>query len=651
MRTNKNNKRFMRLILLIAAFVTVFCLSTGVSFCAEEEDVVDNTTVIYNTAESPDALLDQDELGTSEDSLAGTAETEDSLGTSEDSLAETEDPDPQTVSPYVYQELLVFVNEGDLDKSYGAVNSVYCQMINCYILQYEDEQTTEEAYEALKKDLGEDKVMINLPAFAMGYNQNLCNKTPASSVSWGSDIMKTDTMRDKLNASSITRKVTVAIVDSGINKSHEMFSGRTILSKSKAFLSNSADIPSSSYDYYDDSNYGHGTHVAGIVADGTPNQVQFLIIKVFNKQGTGSALDTLQAFEYAHSCGVDIINFSGGVQVASDASESSLNELKKILQNYWTNGTLLVCSGGNDTENLENTKQFPAYFPYNISVSATYYDSTDPDFYFNLYGWNNCGEQLDFTAPGSEIVSASNKGNTQYARMSGTSMASPQVAAAAADIKLVNPKATPAELKLLLRAIAVHPMPSLAPDPDLGYGMPIFSKGESPKLIRTRKITLSATSFVYNGKARKPTVTVKSGSTKLKSGSSFTVKYTNNKKVGTARVTITGEGLYAGSITKKFTIKPKGTSLKKLSAGSKKLTVRWKKHSVQTSGYQIKLATNSKFTKGKKTVTVSGKKKVKKTITGLKAGKKYYVKIRTFKTVSGKKYFSAWSKVKTKKTN
>ena len=62
------------------------------------------------------------------------------------------------------------------------------------------------------------------------------------------------------------------------------------------------------------------------------------------------------------------------------------------------------------------------------------------------------------------------------------------------------------------------------------------------------------------------------------------------------------------------------------------------------------LATNSKFTKGKKKVTVAGKTKVKKTVSGLKADKKYYVKIRTYKTVSGKKYFSAWSKTKTKRT-
>ena len=68
------------------------------------------------------------------------------------------------------------------------------------------------------------------------------------------------------------------------------------------------------------------------------------------------------------------------------------------------------------------------------------------------------------------------------------------------------------------------------------------------------------------------------------------------------------------------------------------------------TGYQIQLATNSKFTKGKKTVTVKGYKKVSKKVTKLKGKKKYYVRVRTYKTVSGVKYYAPWSKSKTVKT-
>ena len=68
------------------------------------------------------------------------------------------------------------------------------------------------------------------------------------------------------------------------------------------------------------------------------------------------------------------------------------------------------------------------------------------------------------------------------------------------------------------------------------------------------------------------------------------------------------------------------------------------------TGYQIQLATNKKFTRNKKTVTVKGYKSVSKKVTKLKAKKKYYVKIRTYKTVGGTRYYSPWSKTKSVKT-
>ena len=97
--------------------------------------------------------------------------------------------------------------------------------------------------------------------------------------------------------------------------------------------------------------------------------------------------------------------------------------------------------------------------------------------------------------------------------------------------------------------------------------------------------------------------------------------------------------------------KPKGTSISKLTAGNKAITVRWKKQTKGTDGYQIQYATNRSFTKNKKSVTVSGAKKTSKKISGLKAGKTYYVRIRTYKTAAGVKYYSGWSKAKNVRIN
>lgn len=104
------------------------------------------------------------------------------------------------------------------------------------------------------------------------------------------------------------------------------------------------------------------------------------------------------------------------------------------------------------------------------------------------------------------------------------------------------------------------------------------------------------------------------------------------------------------SITKNTkTVKPKKTSIKKLSKGKKKFTVTWAKVS-GVKGYQIQYSSDKKFKKNNKSVTVTKQKTTKATVKKLKSKKKYYVRVRTYKTVNGKKIYSSWSKVKSVKT-
>ncbi len=97
------------------------------------------------------------------------------------------------------------------------------------------------------------------------------------------------------------------------------------------------------------------------------------------------------------------------------------------------------------------------------------------------------------------------------------------------------------------------------------------------------------------------------------------------------------------------TVKPKKTSIKKLSKGKKKFTVTWAKVS-GVKGYQIQYSSDKKFKKNNKSVTVTKQKTTKATVKKLKSKKKYYVRVRTYKTVNGKKIYSSWSKVKSIKT-
>ena len=109
----------------------------------------------------------------------------------------------------------------------------------------------------------------------------------------------------------------------------------------------------------------------------------------------------------------------------------------------------------------------------------------------------------------------------------------------------------------------------------------------------TPAVTLTPTAFVYNGKVRKPAVTVKNGSTEL-AASNYEVKYsTGRKNPGAYKITVTMKGNYSGTKTVSFKINPKGTALVSLTPASKKMTVKWKKQATQTTGYQIQYATDS----------------------------------------------------------
>ena len=95
--------------------------------------------------------------------------------------------------------------------------------------------------------------------------------------------------------------------------------------------------------------------------------------------------------------------------------------------------------------------------------------------------------------------------------------------------------------------------------------------------------------------------------------------------------------------------KPKSAKFKKVKAAKKAVSVEWKKVG-GVKGYQIQVATDKKFKKNKKTVTIKKQKTTKTTVKKLKAKKKYYVRIRTYKIVNGKKVYSSWSKAKSVKT-
>ena len=157
-----------------------------------------------------------------------------------------------------------------------------------------------------------------------------------------------------------------------------------------------------------------------------------------------------------------------------------------------------------------------------------------------------------------------------------------------------------------------------------------------------KKATVSSISTkAFTGKNITQSITVKYNGKTLKKGTDYTVSYSNNKSIGTATVKITGKGSYTGTITKTFKINPAKQEIQKLTAKSKAFFVDWAQKGSAT-GYEIQYATNSKFTSAKK-VTITNNKTDTKTISKLSGKKKYYVRVRSYTTVKGTKYYGAWS--------
>ncbi|MBR3975680.1 MAG: RICIN domain-containing protein [Clostridia bacterium] len=168
--------------------------------------------------------------------------------------------------------------------------------------------------------------------------------------------------------------------------------------------------------------------------------------------------------------------------------------------------------------------------------------------------------------------------------------------------------------------------------------------------ISTCTVKLSATSLIYNGEIRTPEVSVINSYGTTLNEKNYTVTYSSGRKnVGTYKVIVTMKGNYTGTKTLTFKILPPKTTISKLTAGAKKITVNLTKKTTQVTGYQIQYSTSKDFTNAK-TKTLTSSSTVKTTLSGLSSAKTYYVRVRTYKTVNDVKYYSGWSAYRYVKT-
>ncbi len=293
----------------------------------------------------------------------------------------------------------------------------------------------------IKKESGIISVQQNAYAYAFSFVPN----DPYYAYQWH---MTTIDMENAWELSTGSGAV-VAIIDTGVKQSLEDLAG-THFVPGWDFVNNDSDPT-------DDE--GHGSHVAGTIAQSTNNgtgvagiayNATIMPVKVLDKRGSGSFDDIAEGIYWATDNGADIINMSLG-------GSSDLDILEDAVNYAWNHGVVVVCAAGNDGV---SSPFYPAAYQNSISVSATTYLD-------GLASYSNYGTTIDISAPGGDsgddngdgyddmiLQNTFSRDGDGYYFYAGTSMASPHVAGVAALVKSKNSGLTNSQIRNILETTA-----------------------------------------------------------------------------------------------------------------------------------------------------------------------------------------------------
>lgn len=230
-------------------------------------------------------------------------------------------------------------------------------------------------------------------------------------LSWGSEDIGIDDYVDYLGDVSTLPEIIVGVIDTGIDVDHDFLKDRIIRTN--------YNISTSGVENDENDDKGHGTHVAGIIADNTTENVKIKGYKVLNSGGSGTMSDVITAFEYAVADGVDIVNMSLGTVGESKTFEKSINKATEM-------GVIVCVAAGNHGHDAR--KDCPANIEACLTVAA--YGEGPRENTVSWPYWTNHGPLVDIVAPGMFIYSTYL--DNGYETLSGTSMACPFVAASSA---------------------------------------------------------------------------------------------------------------------------------------------------------------------------------------------------------------------------
>lgn len=465
---------------------------------------------------------------------------------------------------------------------YGAANVYYYTFGKFYVLEYANASLAKLAEKKLEKQYDADKVfqdqIVSLETSdANGATTKSANLTKAvqadesdtdSSDSFdGIHAMGLDTLKEQ--AKDWTNTVTVAVLDTGIDVDHPWFSGRI----DKRSINMAVDKESSDYDDVT----GHGTHVSGIITKGTTDNVNIMAVRIFDESERASVLTLRLGVDYATTHGADVMNLSLGYdtrELVNNLGSEDLSFIDDSFEIAADYGITMCVASGNEYTNV--SRSYPACSGWTIAVGSIERSTTNPDEYVHS-GFSNTGTLLDFCAPGGDILSAWNDGTTKIE--SGTSMASPHLAAAAAMIKMKHPDYTQWDVYATMRDYAVD-LGEEGKDDNFGYGYVNLSDYANEGIDTTKKSyqaiyvdTSLSTSIANKGKVYDLGVQLTKGD--------GTLSYkTTNAAVATVdakgKVTIQGGGtceiIITASETEKFKETSKSVTVS-VSRGEQSITV------------------------------------------------------------------------------
>ena len=302
-----------------------------------------------------------------------------------------------------------------------------------------------------KRYAGLPLVLLMLVTLLMSGLTATAEETPWGFAAMGLNLMKAaaENGDERLN-----RPVLVAVLDSGCDVNHAAFAGR-ISPDSRSFMENDTGIADEG---------GHGTQVAGIIADATPASVQLLILKVRSGSENASDAQYNAAILYALEKGADVINMS--IEISSSAPVTQdFREWSGAIKKCYEAGIPFIVGAGNEKRDVKY--MYPAADACAVAVSAVRQDGSRAPF-------SNFGSAIRFCGPGTDIPVAVPGTKDGYALADGTSLAAPHITAAAAYVKMLHPGATVSQVCGALTSCAMD-LGEAGRDDMFGEGLPQIS--------------------------------------------------------------------------------------------------------------------------------------------------------------------------------